>query len=636
MHGLAALLVGGSLLPALGVASFEANINYRSPSLREAHAGLGIDVPKVHRRSMKRDSIAYTPDQLNFTHGVASGDPYADSVILWTRVAPTMSSDTSNVTVEGTAPMYNTDREVYIQADANPICVEWKVFQPRRFCNGTFSSTSTRIVSTGTAYTTSDIDYTVKVEATGLKPFTQYTYQFNVCGSEKTSPMGRMKTSPATNDTVSELSFAVFSCANYPQGYFNAYGNAARKGNQDFVLHLGDFIYESSTGGPRAHNPRAILYSLPQYRTRHNQYRTDADLLGLMQNFTWITTWDDHEVADNTYRDGSSALYNTENSFLNISPKISVEQRKMNAVRSYYEWMPIRQVDLDDNLRIWRSFQMGTLLDLVILDTRQYDRSITDLGSLGSSFTEYIGLIKDEASRTLMGSHQEKWFYRQLSESAARGATWRMVGQQTVFSSINSWAGPFLDSWDGYTANRNRTLKHLYDNNIGNNIILAGDSHQNWVSDLVWLDEKEYNSESGEGAIGVELAGTAITSVGAGAYSPIDTVNSQAGQNLDLNSELQWQEGYYRGYFRVSLTPQEMKAQFFGTPTVVERVGWDLPLANFTMAAGANHLTRPVAGGSVEAGAVRGGQTHPTNLTLNTNTGEWNITGYSRMFLSQT
>lgn len=136
--------------------------------------------------------------------------------------------------------------------------------------------------------------------------------------------------------------------------------------------------------------------------------------------------WDDHEVADNTYRDGSSELNNTEASFISDGG-VSVDQRKMNAVRAYFEWMPIRQVEMDDNLRIWRSFSIGSLLDLVILDTRQYDRSITDL----YWNTDYIRQISNDAGRSMMGSRQENWFFNQLISSARRGATWRVIGSQT-------------------------------------------------------------------------------------------------------------------------------------------------------------------------------------------------------------
>ncbi|KAL2162128.1 hypothetical protein VTH06DRAFT_7913 [Thermothelomyces fergusii] len=612
-----------ALSAPLASASFEGNLNYLSPSRR--HVNLGIDVPAVARRSMKRGAVPYEPSELSFTHGIASGDPYPDSVILWTRVAPSPASDNSNVTVEGTVDLYNHETEAYIKADPNPICVEWRVWEAeekgsKRPDHG---GPGKRIASHGTVYTTSDIDYTIKVEAKGLKPFTTYNYQFNVCNSDNASPVGRTKTAPREDATLDQISLAVFSCSNFPNGYFNAYGNAARKDEHDYVVHLGDYIYEGAQGGKRAHDPPRIIFSLWDYRTRHGQYRTDPDLQLLSQNYAWMPTWDDHEIANNGYRDGFSALNNTEDSFRKDGPSISVDQRKMNAVRAYFEWMPIRQVDLDDNLRIWRSFKLGRLLDLIILDTRNYDRSITSLGWNNN----YIDLIRDDASRSLMGSRQEHWFYNQLSESARRGAAWRVVGSQVIFSDINNSG----DTWSGYTANRNRTLRHLYDNGIGNNVFLAGDSHQNWVSDLAWLGEKPYDSRTGEGAVGVEFAGTAVSS--SGQSGPILAARDKARRQVEANELMQWQEGYYRGYFVLKIREEAVTAQYFGSPSVATRNAWDLPLANFTIASGQNHLTRPVAGGNVEAGYVRGGTTTGTNVTLNTQSGQWDVVGFEQMYL---
>ncbi|KAK1762173.1 PhoD-like phosphatase-domain-containing protein [Phialemonium atrogriseum] len=613
---------GTVLLAATATASFDGNLNYASPSRR--HANLGIDVPLVERRSWKRGNVAYEPSELSFTHGVASGDPWPESVILWTRIAPSNQSDKSTVTVDGLSPLYNHETERYIKADPSPICVEWKVFKSK--C----SKGADNVVVSGKAYTTSDIDYTVKVEAEGLEPLTKYYYQFTVCGSNNKSPIGRTKTAPTADDDVSSLSFAVFSCSNFPNGYFNAYGNAARKDKHDYVIHLGDYLYETGKGGERATAPSGTIFTLHDYRTRHGLYRTDADLQLLSKDFAWIPTWDDHEFADNGYRDGFSGLNNTEDSFLNKGPQISVDTRKVNAVRAYFEWMPIRQTDLDDGLRIWRSFQMGKLLDLVILDTRNYDRSITSLGWND----KYIDRLRDDPSRTLMGSRQENWFYKSLSESKERGAAWRIVGNQIIFSRIfESDAGALSgDNWNGYIANRNRTLQHLYDNEIGNNIFLAGDSHQNWVSDLAWLGTKKYESESGAGSIGVEFAGTAVSSSGrAGPIEP--NAGDYARGMIRRNEEMMWQEGYYRGYFNLLVTPKEVTAQFFGCPSVATRNGWDLPLANFTVLSGDNHLQRPIAGGEAESGALRFGEIKHTNLTLNTETGEWKVIGFDKMFI---
>ncbi|KAL8713113.1 MAG: hypothetical protein Q9220_002634 [cf. Caloplaca sp. 1 TL-2023] len=615
------------LLACAGVAtaSYANNLNYRSPS--HHHPGLGISIHKVNKRN--GGAAPYPASQLNFTHGVASGDPYPNSVILWTRCAPMLDDVKSNTTVSGYVQLYNP---VPIYGSANetgppstaPVCLNYKVSKDK-----SLASTA----ASGTVYTSSDADYTVKVEASGLSPYTQYYYQFSVCGSSNvTSALGRTKTTPAASDLVTKIGLAIYSCSNFPFGFFNAYGNPARKDSVDYVIHLGDYIYEYANGDygygqsiGRIPLPDRQIYTLYDYRKRLATYRTDKDLLLSHQQFPWIPVWDDHEVADNTYRDGSSELNNTEASFIKDGG-VSVDQRKMNAVRAYFEWMPIRQVEMDDNLRIWRSFSIGSLLDLVMLDTRQYDRSITDL----YWNTHYINQISDDAGRSMMGSRQENWFFNQLISSKQRGAAWRVIGSQTVFSRINESIAygnvdPFdFDAWDGYKSNRNRTFQTLYDNNIGNNIVVSGDSHANWVSDLVWLDHTPYDPSTGGGSIGVEFAGSAVSSPSpAGQNISIAAANLASKALIAANRELQWSELYYRGYFELHISQESVNASYFGLPTVVNRNPNEISLANFTVLSGANALYRdPVpAGGVVENGALKGGQTVQTNLTNSTATG---------------
>ena len=287
---------------------------------------------------------------------------------------------------------------------------------------------------------------------------------------------------------------------------------------------------------------------------------------------------------------------------------------------------------MDDNLRIWRNFELGNLLDLTMLDTRQYDRSITDL----YWNTDYIHAISNDAGRSMMGSRQENWFYDTLKASKARGATWRVIGSQTVFSRINESISygnvdPLdYDAWDGYQGNRNRTFNTLMTNNITNNIVISGDSHANWVSDLVWLDHTSYDPATGKGSLGVEFAGTAVSS------------QSPYGQNLSLaqsvnystsliadNQELQWSEVYYRGYFEIRVSQQKVDAEYYGLPTIVNRNPHEISLANFTVMKGANALKRvggtTAMGGAVENGAVKFGKTVQTNITNSTDTGLYYI-----------
>ena len=406
----------------------------------------------------------------------------------------------------------------------------------------------------------------------------------------------------------------------------------------DYVIHLGDYIYEYAHGDygwgdsfGRVPLPLDEIYTLYDYRKRLATYRTDLDLVASHQQFPWIPVWDDHEVADNSWRAGSSELNNTEESFIKDGG-VSVDQRKMNAVRAYFEWMPIRQVDMDDNLRIWREFSFGNLLDLVMLDTRQYDRSITDV----YWNTEYVHEISDDAGRTMMGQRQEAWFYKTLKESSKRGATWRLIGNQVIFSSVNQSLAfgdenPFnYDQWDGYQANRNRTLKTIYDNKINNNVFLAGDSHASWVSDLVWLDEHSYDPATGAGSVGVEFAGTAVTSpCPYGQNITLAKAHNASDWLTAANRELQWQDLYYRGYYELSIDHDAVNASFFGLPSITTRNPYEISLANFTVKAGENKLQRaahggPAAlGGVVESGSLKRGHLVETNVTHDTASGKY-------------
>lgn len=188
-----------------------------------------------------------------------------------------------------------------------------------------------------------------------------------------------------------------------------------------------------------------------------------------------------------------------------------------------------------------------------------------------------------------------------------------------------------VDAWDGYLSTRNRTYEHIYENDISNIIMLAGDSHQNWVSDLIWLGEHPYDPETGEGSVGVEFAVTAVSSDGLEGTT-VEAEEISRGFIAD-NSELQWQEGYFRGYLELHVSHEKVDARFFGCPTVRHRNSWDLPIANFTVYAGDNHLARPIARGKVEAGALSVGEVHHTNISLDTETGKWAFAAFDDMFI---
>ncbi|GKT48207.1 alkaline phosphatase D [Colletotrichum spaethianum] len=559
-------ILAGLALAATASAAFSGNLNYFSPS--KHHASLGVSINKVAKRTYANSH--WDAAKLNFTHGVASGDPYEDSVILWTRAAPTADNDKSNVTVSGYVPLYDHSTEEYVQKSDSPVCVDWKI---------STSKTLEPAVDSGTVYTSSDVDYTVKVEAKKLAPYTVYYYQFSICNSNNTSPIGRTKTIPTKDGKVdTPVKLAVYSCSNYPFGFFNAYGNPVRKDSVDYVIHLGDYIYEYGNGEYGWGNSLGRI-PLPDRQI----YTSVIFFFRIMSGIDQITG------------------------------------------------LPIRQVDMDDNLRIWREFSFGSLFDLVMLDTRQYDRAITDV----YTNTDYVHAISNDASRSLMGPRQEAWFYKTLKESSSRGATWRVIGNQIVFSRMNESASlgdanPLnYDSWDGYQANRNRTFQVLYEQNVSNTIFLAGDSHASWVSDLVWLGEHEYDQNTGSGSVGVEFAGSAVSSpCPAGQNISLANANAGSAWLTGANRELQWQDLFYRGYYELSIDYDAVNASFFGIPTTRVKQGYEISLANFTVLAGENKLHRwnngsVVPGGVAESGSLKNGKVVQTNLTLDTATGEY-------------
>ncbi|KAJ4001349.1 PhoD-like phosphatase-domain-containing protein [Lentinula boryana] len=552
---------------------------------------------------------------LNFTHSVASGDPFNTSVLLWTRAVP--------VSPPGTTAL--PDQSV-------PACLSFKISTSPDLQGDTIDS--------GDAFTSYDVDWTLKVEATGLTPDTKFFFQFSDCtNSSSVSPIGTTRTFPSPDTPANEvnggtpLTLAVFSCSQYQAGkqflsheaclrteiklittgWFNAYGYATHNTSAEIFLHLGDYIYESLGDGASIGRQTLgrELATVHDYRQRLNQYRTDEGLLAAHQSGPWVTV-----CAIGCAFSPSGACFT---------------DRKLAAVRAYHEWLPIRQVTVNDKLRIWRNFEIGKLLDLTMLDTRQYDRDITD-----ASITTYpakrlktnvcfiqlyyntecehqrlINTLAAFPNRSLMGFEQEKWFFNTLSQSQNRGAIWRVVGQQIVFTQLNE-SGVFdlivrKDAWDGYRVNRERVLNYLYENEINNTIILSGDSHANWVSDLAHPnDSTTYNPLSGQGAIGVEFAGTAVTSgssFGTNIAPAAADVKSQ--EYVAANLDLQWSEGSYRGFFTLTIDPNTLNATYYAMRNITFANLDGFASANFVVKAGENKLSRPVAGGSTLAGVLK-------------------------------
>ena len=425
-----------------------------------------------------------------FQHGVASGDPYPDSVLLWTRV----TSNENDYPGDGKGQTTN---------------VKWEVASDEKF---------TQIVTSGTAKAEPAGDMTVKVEARGLKPYTGYFYRFTtVDGPRKgqTSPVGKTRTAPAKGADVSELRFALFSCSNWEAGFFSAYRDMANRGDIDYALHVGDYIYEyprgeytGKTGSVRLHEPANEIVSLADYRQRYAQHHTDPDLQAAHAACPWIVTWDDHEVANDNWSNGAeNHQADKEGDFI---------ARRNAAMQAYLEWLPIRATPLSEKGHIYRNLSFGNLVELNMLDLRTYRNEKPGFTAARKT---------DDESRTMLGSEQFGWLTKKLSTSTAR---WNFIGNSVMFSpvlippldpeatkAVTQLLGlpeegmPYnFDQWDGYAAERRRVIKYLVDNKIRNTVWLTGDIHSSWANDI---PAKPGTYPNG-GTAGVEIVCTSVTS----------------------------------------------------------------------------------------------------------------------------
>ncbi len=392
-----------------------------------------------------------------FYHGVASGDPTPNAVIIWTRVTP----ETDGI-VNGT----------------------WQVALDTNFTN---------VVQSGTFTADSTHDYCVKIDVTGLQPNTWYFYEFNALG--KNSVIGRTKTAPISG--VNQLRFALVSCSNYPNGYFNAYDRIKERNDVDAVIHLGDYIYEYASNILAIRQdqlPNREIIKLADYRQRYSTYRLDPALQKLHQQYPFITVWDDHETANNSYTDGSD----------NHSPGSEGpwSERKAAGQQANDEWLPKRLQEVANPNKIWRKISFGNLADIFMLDTRLYDRSLQ-------------GGNENDTSRHIIGNEQISWLETQLKNSTAK---WKILGQQVMMGNLNPlWqvipGGILLnnDQWDGYQSDRKKLYDIILNNNIQNVIVLTGDIHTAWAMDLPY-NQSTYNPSTGAGSVGVEFVTTSVTS----------------------------------------------------------------------------------------------------------------------------
>ena len=373
--------------------------------------------------NLKIDSLA------PFYHGVASGDPLENKVIIWTRVTP----------------------KNYMKK----IPVSWKVSEFSDFRN---------IHKNGEFITDSDRDFTVKVDVDDLTPGTTYYYQFESFGQK--SVTGRTKTINSSSDS---LRFAIVSCSDYQRGFFNSYSSLAEEENIDAVVHLGDYIYEYKSRDysngifDRLHLPDKEIVTLSDYRTRHSQYKLDIDLIDAHKNHPFILIWDDHETSNNTYKSGAENHQELEEG--------DFDERISYALKAYYEWQPIRE-----SSKPYRNFTFGEVADLIILEERLEGRTKQAISLEDTSLFE--------PNRSMLGSTQLDWFLKRLSDSKSQ---WKIIGNQVIFSYLNYGRPDFninLDSWDGYPVERQKIADHINSNKIKDIVFVTGDTHQSWAFEV--------------------------------------------------------------------------------------------------------------------------------------------------------
>ncbi|WP_435102227.1 alkaline phosphatase D family protein [Halarchaeum sp. P4] len=503
-----------------------------------------------------------------FTLGIASGDPLPNAVVIWTRLAP------DPLTAGGGMPEESVD-------------VAWTVATDEAM---------TDVVKTGTATAERAHAHTVHVDVQGLEPNTEYYYRFEAGG--KRSPVGRTKTAPKPGASVDELRFAFASCQAWYDGFYTAYDYMARD-DLDFVVHLGDYIYEygiGPNGGVRNTSvPQAYRdepKSLKRYRLQYGLYKSDPDLQAAHANAPWLITRDDHEV-DNNWADENPQ-----------DPKKQTEEellaRRAAAFQAYYEHMPFRQAQKpeDEHQRLYRNFTFGDLAEVNVLDTRQY----RDDQACGGGFSLIDCEKRLEEDRTILGDDQEQWLLENLSESTA---TWDVLANQLPLARMDFEKGKKegyrMDQWDGYVADQ-ETVLSAFETEVENPVVVTGDFHSSWANDLMGV-------ENPDEPVGTEFIGTSITSSGDG------TDMDDFGRRVIRDNENVHYYNNKRGYVRCTLTPEEWTTEF-RTVDYVTKPGAPVRTdATLTVEAGSPGLQQPPTTVGVESLAVGNGTAATTDLT---------------------
>ncbi len=442
-----------------------------------------------------------------FIYGVASGDPLPDGVVLWTRLAAD-------------------------PALPRRVAVRWQVAEDERF---------RRIVRSGSSPAPSELGYTVHAEVTGLRPARQYWYRFLAGG--QVSAVGRTRTAPARGAAVDRFRFAFISCQNYEHGYFTAFQHLAEE-DLDLVVHLGDYIYEKRfTSAPIVRSTElGEVFTLDEYRALYALYKRDPALQASHAACPWVVTPDDHEVMNNWAGDVSGAPGGGE--FL---------LRRAAAFQAYYEFMPLRRSSLPSgpSMQLFRRLQFGRLLDLHVLDTRQYR---TDQPCDDGTKPRCADALA--TTQTMMGDAQERWLERNLRQSRAQ---WNVLANQVMIAQLarGTRENPAysMDKWDGYVAARERLLRILADTPPSNPIVITGDIHSNWVADL-----KADFDDPASPVIATEFVGTSMTSGGDGTDGAVEPIQV-------LNPHVKFFNGR-RGYVRTEVTRAACRADYRVLPYI--------------------------------------------------------------------
>jgi phosphodiesterase/alkaline phosphatase D-like protein len=507
-----------------------------------------------------------------FGYGVASGDPTADAIVLWTRATPPPEHPGDPIATPGSGL-------------GEPLLVEWELAYDKDF---------RRIARRGVVRTSPRSDHTVKVDVTGLRPYTRYYYRFRAGG--EVSPVGRTQTAPDEPRRVHALRFGLVSCSNYTGGYFGAYQALAQRDDLDFVLHVGDYIYEYGNGadrygpaaliGKRDAQPETETIDLRGYRLRHALHKADPDLQAAHRQHPWITIFDDHEVANNAWATGAeNHTPGTEGDFAS---------RRREAYEAYLEWMPFRLPEQHrtphQGIRFFRRFTFGPLGDLSVLETRQNRSAQVDVPGFTATGGGFIpaGIpVVDAAladpARHLPEPEQLDWLKDTI---ASRGRRWHLIGNQVVLTPVR-WPGAALgvpgnltllnsDQWDGYQADQAALIAHCAAQpaSRGDVVVLTGDIHSSWANDL-----PSSRGTADYQPAGVEFVCPSVTSDGfyelvraslpAGTPVPAALAATQGvvGAVTATNPWVRYLNGIGHGYALVDVTPARVQADFYLTPT---------------------------------------------------------------------